>query len=168
MRRSLAKVRGLGFILWHSRHELYHVLLGLVWAWFLRERWHEFNPKWIWLSVFGSLLPDLDHINYFLTYGRRTDYTDQIKNMLKSKQWRNLTVFIEHGHKNNTNLYSHNFYVVMIVLAFAFMSIIIDWESGVVLFGSVLIHYLFDVFDDLTQLGEINENWRRWGKKKSK
>ena len=65
MRRSVARIKGLGFILWQTRHMVYHVMLGLLWAWFLRERWGEFNPKWIAMAVVGSLLPDLDHLNYF-------------------------------------------------------------------------------------------------------
>jgi hypothetical protein len=166
MKRSLARVRGLGFIIWHSRHELYHVLLGLIWAWFLREKWGLFNPKWIWISIFGSLLPDADHLVFFLTYGKRSNYTKQIVDFLKTKQWRTVAVFIEKGHKDNTNLYSHNYYTVAMVILIGFIASFYDWQSGVVFFGSIAIHYFFDIFDDLAQLGGINENWTRWGRPK--
>jgi len=164
MRRGFARVRGLGFIFWHSRHELYHVLIGLVWAWFLREWWNEFNGKWIFLSIIGSLLPDADHILYFLTYGRRTHYTKQIRNFLKSGQWRKLTVFIEIGHKHNTNLSLHNIYIVMILLIGSIISLFFDWRSGVVFMGAMVCHYIFDILDDIFQLGALNPNWMRWGR----
>src|SRR5574341_1266502 len=60
MRRSVARIKGLGFVFWHARHEFFHVLIGLVWAWVLREVWGQFNPRWFWLSAFGSLLPYAD------------------------------------------------------------------------------------------------------------
>src|SRR5437868_1316167 len=104
MRRSVARLKGLGFILWHARHELYHVLLGLVWAWFLREQWHQFNGRWIALCIFGALLPDIDHLFYFIGYGKQDPYTRQIIQFLKDREWRGVTIFMENGHKYNTNL----------------------------------------------------------------
>lgn len=165
MRRSFARVKGIGFILWHSRHEFYHVLVGLIWAWVLREMWDEFNPKWILLSVFASLLPDTDHFYYFFTYGRRTTYTRQVKEFLKNHQWRKLTVFLENGHKQNTNLSLHNYYVMAILLGLSLFSTLFDWKVGTILFGAMLLHYLFDVFDDLIILGQVNNNWKRWGRR---
>jgi hypothetical protein len=166
MRKSLLRMKGAGFIIWHSRHEFYHILLGLIWAWFLREQWNEFSYKWIWLAVFASVLPDIDHINYFLTYGKRESYSQQVKRLLREKQWRNLTVFLETGHKYNVSLSSHNYYFMAILLGLSFLSSLYDWKVGVIMFGAMLTHYLFDVFDDLTQLGEINPNWKRWGRNK--
>lgn len=168
MRRSVAKLRGLGFIAWHSRHEFYHVLLGLLWAWFLRERWNQFNPRWIYLSVFASLLPDADHLLYFFTWGKRESYAYQALSYLRKHQWRNLFVFLENGHKNQTNLASHNYYFMAILLGSALFSSFYEWRVGIILFGAMLIHYIFDITDDLFMLGGINSNWRRWGRNKSK
>lgn len=167
MRRSVAKLRGLGFIFWHARHEFYHVLLGLLWAWFLRERWGEFNHRWIWTSIFGSLLPDLDHFYYFLGYGKSAAYTSQIKSMLKNRQWRNVTVFVEAGHKREAYTATHNYYTMVLLLVVSLLSSRYEWETGVILFGAMLIHYLFDVTDDLLVLGRINPNWKRWGRGRS-
>ena len=164
MRRSLARIRGVGFILWQSRHMGYHVLLGLVWAWFLRERWGEFNPKWVWTAVGGSVLPDIDHINYFLGYGRKDSYTQQVWNYLKNRQWRNLAYFIATGHKLNTNLSYHNVYMVAILILLSVVASFFDWQVGVILFGAMVGHYLFDMVDDVVQLGSINPNWKRWGR----
>src|SRR5438132_7916929 len=97
MRRSFARVKGLGFIFWHSRHYLYHISLGLLWAWLLREWWHEFNMRWIVLAVFGSVLPDIDHFVYFFTYGKKDLYTQQVVQFLKAHEWRSTTLFIASG-----------------------------------------------------------------------
>ena len=166
MRLSFARVKGLGFILWQSRHMGYHVLLGLVWAWFLREKWGSFNPKWVWTAIIGSLLPDIDHLQYFLGYGKQETYTKQIVGFLKARQWRSLAHFIATGHKYNTNLSYHNIYIVVILLGLALVSSRIDWEVGVILFGAMILHYLLDIVDDIVQLGSINPNWKRWGKPK--
>lgn len=164
MRRPLARARGFIFILWHSRHEFYHILLGLIWAWFLRETWGEFNIGWIFLSIFGSLLPDIDHLLYFLGYGRDDEYARRVKEFIKDRQWRAVTMFIETGHKENTNLFSHNIYVMLFFISFSLLAFLVDWKSGIILFGAIVIHYLFDIIDDLLILGSLNSNWKRWGK----
>lgn len=159
-------MRGLGYVLWQTRHMGYHVLIGLVWAWFLRERWGSFNPKWIWTAVIGSVLPDIDHILYFFTYGSGDDYTKQIVLYVKTFQWRNLVYFISTGHKRNTNLSYHNVYVMVILIIGAVIASFYDWFVGVVLLGAMVSHYVFDMFDDIVLLGTINPNWKRWGRPK--
>jgi hypothetical protein len=166
MRPSVARIKGLGFIFWHARHEFYHILLGLIWAWFLRERWGEFNLRWIFISIFGSLLPDADHFLYFFTYGKKDDYTVQIRSLLKNREWRALSVFVEKGHKHNVNLSSHNYYFMGILFMTGILSSFLSWEFGVIIFGAMLIHYIFDITDDLLQLGRVNPNWKRWGRRK--
>lgn len=159
-------MKGLIYILWHARHELYHVLLGLMWAWFLREVWNEFNLRWIWVSVIGSLLPDADHLLYFITYGRKDIYTQNIKSLFRNHQWRDLTVFMENGHKYQTNLTSHNIYFVCLLIVLSAVSFLVEWEVGFILFVAMVIHYLFDIADDFLVLGTINPNWKRWGRDK--
>lgn len=166
MRRSIARIKGLGFILWQTRHMVYHVMLGLIWAWYLRELWDEFNYKWVVTAVIGSVLPDIDHLNYFLGYGRSDTYSQQVFTHLKNHEWRNLFHFIATGHKNNTSLSYHNIYMVAFFVILAASASFIDWQVGVVLFGAMVSHYLFDMVDDVVQLGGINSNWKRWGRPK--
>lgn len=166
MRRSVARLKGIGFILWHARHEFYHVLLGLMWAWFLRELWQEFNALWIAISVIGSLLPDLDHFFYFFIYGKTDMYTAQVKNFIKKRQWRVLTKFLETEHKNQTGLATHNLYFIIFLFLVSMGSFFFNFRTGVVIFGAMIIHYLFDMFDDYLMLGYLNVNWMRWGKPK--
>jgi len=162
--RTRAKVRGLGFILWHSRHELVHILLGLVWAWYLREVWQQFNPRWIWTAVFGSLLPDVEHIIYFIVNHSKDEYAKLVVISLRQRQWRFLTMYVEKGHKNNTNLRFHNFYILSFLFILTTFALFIDKNAWVVLFGAMITHYLYDIFDDYLTLGYLNTNWRRWGR----
>lgn len=166
MRQSVARLRGVGFIVWHARHNFYHLLLGLVWAWFIREWFNELNGKWVFLALAGSLLPDLDHFYYFLTYGKNDWYTVEIKKLLKSKQWRMLSVFMADGHKHNTSLASHNIYFMAFLFGLACLSFLFEMQTAVVLLGAMVIHYAFDIIDDFLLLGELNPNWRRWGRGK--
>lgn len=166
MRKSFARIKGAGFILWQTRHEFYHVVTGLLFAWYLRELWRQFNTRWIALAVLGSLLPDLDHFVYFLTYGKKEWYSKQIRSFLRNHQWRTLWKFVATGHKYNTDLMTHNYYFMAFLLLVSILSFFVNWKIGVILFGTMLLHYLFDILDDIVTLGYVNTNWKRWGKPK--
>ncbi|MFH0750122.1 MAG: metal-dependent hydrolase [Candidatus Gottesmanbacteria bacterium] len=171
MRRSIARIKGLGYIFWHARHMVYHVLLGLVWASFLREAWGEFSWYRLFLALFGSLIPDIEHLIYFFANGRGDEYSKQVKEFLRAKEWRVLTSFVEQGHKYNTNLSYHNVYFVAFLLILMIVCFMANWEAWIVVLGAMVIHYLFDIFDDYRILGYLNSNWKRWGngfKKKTK
>lgn len=166
MRTSVARLKGAAYIIWHARHMLYHAFIGLVWAWALWQFWHEFTTRWIWISILGSLLPDLDHVFYFITYGKSDTYTKDIAILFKKRKWRALTILLENGHKHQTNLSYHNVYFMIFLVCLSFFSSAIDWEAGVILFGAMVLHYLFDIFDDFLILGSVNPNWKRWGRRK--
>ena len=51
----------------------------------------------------------------------------------------------------------------MILFGLATGSLLVDWNASVILFGAMLLHYLFDIGDDIVTLGQINPNWKRWG-----
>jgi hypothetical protein len=164
MRKSLVRIKGVGFLVWHGRHYLFHILYGLMWAWFLREIRHEFNTRWIVAAVTGSVIPDLDHMLYFTTYGKRDPYTRSIVKFLKTHQWRVLIRYIETGHKNQVSLTFHNFYSTAVVLGLTILSFVMGWHFWTFLFGAMVTHYVFDVVDDWLQLGRLNPNWRRLGR----
>lgn len=166
MRKTYARVKGVGYIFWQTRHMVYHVMLGLLWAWYLRERWAVFNPVWLWIAAFGSVLPDVDHLNYFLGYGRGDTYTKQVFSYIRYKEWQKLFYFLASEHKHNTSLAYHNIYSLILLVICSFIASFVDWQAGVVLFGAMVSHYLFDIADDFVQLGELNPNWKRWGRPK--
>jgi hypothetical protein len=167
MRRHIARIRGVGFLLWHGKHMLIHLFLGLLWAWFLRELWQEFNTKWVILAMFGSWLPDADHVVYFFTYGKRDPYSNAIREFIKTRQWRVLIRFVETGHKYNTNLSFHNLYITLGFFGACILSYLYDWKTSVVIFGAMVSHYLFDIAEDIVVLGYVNPNWKRFGPHKA-
>jgi membrane-bound metal-dependent hydrolase YbcI (DUF457 family) len=61
-------------------------------------------------------------------------------------------------------LATHNFYFVVFLFLLSIGSFFYDWKVGIVLFGAMLTHYLFDVFDDIVTLGYVNVNWKRFWK----
>lgn len=164
MGKTFGKVKGLGYILWQSRHMVYHVMLGLLWAWYLREAWGEFNVTWIITAVVGSVLPDIEHIYYFLGYGSRDAYAKQVLSLIRGHHFRQVFQFVATGHKYNTSLAYHNVYTVCGLVLFSFVCSLIDWQVGVVFFGAMVSHYLFDICDDIVRLGGLNPNWKRWGR----
>lgn len=166
MRKSVARLKGLGFILWHARHQAVHLSFGLLWAWLLREVWQEFNVRWIIISVLGSELPDADHLFYIFLYGRKEPYARQIKKFLKNHEWRTAALFLSTEHKNNTNLMYHNYYFMFFLGILSVFSMLVNWQTGIVLFGAMIIHYMIDITDDLLVLGRVNPNWKRWGRPK--
>ena len=151
----MRRIKVAGYVFWQSRHMIYHVMLGLLWAWTLGGRWE--------IAVLGSLLPDVDHLNYFFRYGKNDTYTQQVFSHIKNRQWRMLFYVLATGHKFNTSLSYHNIYTVGVFLVLSVIASVIDWGSGVVLFGAMILHYLFDMVDDVIQLGSMNPNWKRWG-----
>lgn len=161
MRIRISRVKSIGFFLWHGRHELYHVVLGIFWIFILQRYWIIGDFKLLWVSVIASLLPDADHILYLLTYGRKEQYAVSLKVFIRDRQWRNLWLFMEKGHKKNTALATHNYLFTSLCLGATILSIIEKWETTTVLFGSMFFHYLFDIADDVMVLGKINDNWKR-------
>lgn len=162
--RYVRPLKSLSRLVWYARHEFTHVLIGLVYAWFLREIWGEFNLRQILWSVFGSLLPDVDHFIYIFFYGRRDVYSLQVKQFLREGNLATLFSFLSRGHKENTNLWSHNVYIISFLLTAVFFSSRLDWQVGTILFGAMVLHFVFDIVDDLLILHSLNPNWKRWGR----
>ena len=79
--------------------ELFHVFLGLMWVWYLQMAWTEITGFLIGIAIIGSLLPDIDHLIYFFTYGKNDPYTRTIFSFIKKKEWKVLISFIENGNK---------------------------------------------------------------------
>lgn len=166
MRKSFAKIKGLGYILWQARHQAAHLSAGLIWAWLLREVWHEFNTTWILVSILGSEIPDTDTFFYIFLYGRKEPLAKQMKNFLRNHEWRAAAVFYSKEHKYNTDLMYHNYYFILFLFILATISSVISWHIGIVLFGAMIIHYCIDIVDDIWVLGKVNPNWKRWGRPK--
>ena len=159
-------VKKVARITWYLKHETTHVLIGVAFAWLLREIWGEFDSKQLYLSIVGSLIPDLDHFVFFFFYGRHDPYSLEVKRFLRQGNISSLATLLAEGHKENTNLWSHNVYVIGFLLLGIVLSYQLDWKVAVVLLGSMILHFVFDILDDLVVLGSVNPNWKRWGRPK--
>lgn len=168
MRPVFSRIRGIGFLVWQARHMAYHVMLGLLWVWFLRERWGTLRISWIFLGAIGSIIPDIDHLVYYCTYGRKDKYVTHIFGYFYKKQWRNLFQFIAINHKHNTSLTYHNVYVAAVFVLGAVVASFLNWRIGVVVCGAIVSHFVFDMVEDVVELGRLNPNWTRWGRPRKK
>lgn len=149
-----------------GKHTFTHLLIGLVFSWVLREIWQELSGWYIFLSIMASILPDADHFVYFFTYGKKDWYAREVRKLLRQGQIRTLAFFLKDNHKFNTGLATHNIYYIAGFFVLSLVSFLHDSKTGVVIFGAIVLHLLFDVVDDLLVLGHINENWKRLRRKK--
>lgn len=154
------------YLMWYSRHHMIHILIGLVYAWILREWWNEFSFRYIVLALIGSEIIDMDHVIYMFFYGRHEAYAIQARNFLRQGQLGTLVKFLADNHKHNTSLASHNIYFLAAFFILAVVSFQFDWNASVVFFGAIVLHLLYDIFDDFWALGYMNENWKRLRRKK--
>lgn len=162
----MTKIRGLGYLFWHARHMIYHLLLGVTWIWVIQDHIGIYSPTLLFISLLGSVFPDFEHLLFFFTYGKRDSYTKQIKGYINNRDWRVLIRFIEQGHKYNTTLRYHNVYAMMGLMGITALFYFIGSYTGFIFTGAMVIHYLFDILDDLATLGRLNKNWFRWGRGK--
>lgn len=160
----MTKIRGLGYLFWHARHMAYHLLFGALWMWVVQDHTGVYSPPLLLVSLLGSVFPDFEHLLFFFTYGKGDAYTKQIKGHIRHGDWRVLIRFIEQGHKYNTKLRFHNMYSIIFlsILTIAFFKFQLHFLF--IFTGAMVIHYVFDILDDLAMLGKLNKNWYRWGK----
>jgi hypothetical protein len=105
------------------------------------------------IAGIGGLLPDIDHLIYFFTYGRRDAYSKNVFALAKKREWKSLVECIEVGHKKNTNLSFHNVYVTMFLVCCTVALFWVDYRLSVVLFGAMVSHFIFDIVEDFILLG---------------
>ena len=138
-----------------------HILIGMICAYFTFRLFPDASPHLlIWNGILGSLLPDVDHLFFFLIYGRHTDYARSVRSLFKNRHFRHLWNFVKINHKSNTGIYSHNFLSLVIVFfAFWYFEAVRDRPSLTVFFLSWGAHYLFDIFEDFLFFKSLNPNW---------
>ncbi len=164
MKKTFGKIRGVGYLFWHARHMFYHFLLGAFWMWVVQELTGIYSVPLLLISLLGSVFPDVEHLLFFATYGKKDAYTTWVKSYVKHGDWRVLIRFLEKGHKYNTKLRFHNVYSIGILTGLSVLFFRAHIYSGCMFTGAMVIHYVFDILDDLASLGRVNKNWYRWGK----
>lgn len=142
-------------------HMQMHMLLGVLCGVII---WHVFPGSSLLrlatIGVIGGILPDFDHLLFIFLYGRRTEYAKIIKAFLRKHKIRNTVKFIKSNHKYNTAIYSHNMLsVLMAFMLFYYLYNVKDNASMSAFFLSWVIHYVFDIFEDVLFFKKPNPNW---------
>lgn len=164
--RYFSKIKRVPYLLWYSRHMLVHILIGMIYAWFLRELWGNFSFKNIIVAVIGSVIIDVDHFIYYFTYGRNEQYAQEVRKFLKQGLIGTYIRYCSANHKRNTSLLTHNVFILLFFIFLSGISFYYDWYARIVFFGAIVLHLIYDVVDDLWTLGYVNENWKRLRLKK--
>src|SRR5689334_5476636 len=135
--------------LWHGKHELTHLLMGLFWLMFLSHLDPEVTKKFIPLALIGSLFPDLEHLIFHFITNRNNPYSKDVKQFLRKRQLLALTKYLEENHKTESYLPLHNIFVVAIVIVATMVAFWNGEEATVVFLGAIALHYVFDMADDI-------------------
>jgi hypothetical protein len=141
-------------------HVLIHILLGTMTA-LLVSRYFTDDSLLLLLVMgfFGNTLPDIDHVIYFLTYGKDSEYSQIIKIFIKDRHFREVKNFLRDNHKYLTGLYSHTLispFLSTFLTYFFFKKSLIYPAT---FFLSVSVHFLYDILEDLLFFGKLNPNW---------
>ncbi len=168
MKKMSARIRGAFFITKQANHHIVHILLGIFWFYLLQQTIHQLELRHFFLAILGSELPDAEHLIYFYLHGRRDVYSVKVKNLIRNRQWRELTLFLKNNHKYLTTLKFHCLQWVFFLTILTGISFIFDHYATVVMLGAMVTHYVFDIVDDFIFLGKMNPNWKRGIIKKPK
>jgi hypothetical protein len=156
MRKIRRKLKNLSEYL----HFLIHITLGIVCG---AAVYKIFTAQNIWilvlLGIIGNTLPDLDHIIYFFTYGKKTEYSTIVRQMLSDKQFKEIRKFFKENHKYLTGLYSHTLLSPLVTSLLSYNFYTRLQPQLLTLFSSFSIHFLYDIFEDLLFFGKLNKNW---------
>lgn len=111
------------------------------------------------LAIIFSFLPDLDHIFFVFIYHRHSDYSCEIRAFLNKKEFRNVVDFCKLNHKNNTQIYSHNFLSSSLTLILFYYFLMNGHIYLSTAFLAWSMHYIFDILEDLLFFSKLNPNW---------
>jgi len=141
-------------------HILIHILLGLICALIISREFQGENLFLLLICGFlGNTLPDLDHVIYYLTYGKDSEYSQIIKLFIKERDFKEVKDFLRENHKYLTGLYSHTILspLLSILLMFLFLN-----KNNIYIstfFLSVTTHFIYDIVEDLLFFKKLNPNW---------
>lgn len=140
-------------------HMYIHIGFGLIVILAYKLLGHSFTFSEQVVLICTSIIPDMEHLLYFGTYGKKTSYTQRAINVYKKDGFLAVCKFLSQNHKENTSLYLHN---VLIPISFSFIGYVI-YTQGLLFLSAipyvVVSHYLYDIFEDLLMSGKLNPNW---------
>lgn len=141
-------------------HILIHILLGLICALIISREFQGENLFLLLICGFlGNTLPDLDHVIYYLTYGKDSEYSQIIKLFIKERDFKEVKDFLRENHKYLTGLYSHT---ILSPLIIGFLTYFFYTKNKIylaTLFLSITVHFSYDILEDLLFFKRLNPNW---------
>lgn len=141
-------------------HILIHVLLGFICALSISKKFGSENLFLLLFSGFlGNTLPDVDHLIYYLTYGKDSEYSQIIKLFIKEKDFKEVKKFLRENHKYLTGLYSHTIISPIVSSALTYLFLNKNRIYMATFFLSITVHFLYDILEDLLFFKKLNPNW---------
>lgn len=141
-------------------HILIHVLFGILCALVVSREFDNENLFLLLLAGFiGNTIPDIDHILYYFTYGRDSEYSQIIKLFIKERHFREIRNFLRDNHKFLTGLYSHT---LLSPIISAFLTFYFFKKNHIYIstfFLSVTVHFIYDILEDILFFKKLNPNW---------
>jgi len=141
-------------------HVIIHILFGVLCALVVSKHFENENLFLLILSGFlGNTLPDVDHIIYYFTYGRDSEYSQIIKLFIKERHFREIKNFLRDNHKFLTGLYSHTLLSPILSTFLTYFFFNRNHIYIATFFLSVTVHFFYDIFEDLLFFKKLNPNW---------
>jgi len=140
-------------------HVVIGVTLGLV---FVKFQDVNLSARFLILMAIAPLIPDLEHFVFFFTYGRKSNYTQNLLRQLKVDGIvKGFWVYCAKNHKNQNSLYLHDGLIPVLFLIIGLVLLDKDKTYQSALIFSLAFHYIYDIFEDYLMLGGLNNNWKR-------
>ena len=131
-------------------HILIHILLGFICALVISKEFDGENLFLLLLCGFlGNTLPDLDHVIYYLTYGKDSEYSQIIKIFIKERDFKEVKDFLRENHKYLTGLYSHTILSPLVTALLTYLFVNKSKIYFATLFLSITVHFLYDILENL-------------------
>jgi len=140
------------------RHYTQHLIVGMAVFLAFSAGLGMWSAELLLLLVIGTYVIDLDPLVFFFSHAHRLGFGKDLLVAIKKGNIKEMAIIATKHHKQMQGLYLHNFIggtiVFIIFLVFFFQG---DLRMTFFLAG-VIGHLVYDIFDDLYQLGHV-ENW---------
>jgi len=137
-----------------------HILLGVLCGVIIGR---VFNITNLWvlilIGIFGNLIPDIDHVIYFFTYGKKSEYSEIIGELLSKRQISEIRKYIKRNHKYLTGLYSHTLISPIVTSLLSYYFFTRGEVYLLTLTLSISAHFIYDILEDFLFFGKLNKNW---------
>ena len=140
-------------------HLMQHFLVALVSFFVIVFLFNlQFSFSNLILFLVFSFLPDIDGILYTFRAYKHSEEANLVRKALLNFKWKEAMSIATVRHKKFNKLLIHNVVGLFLVVAFFVFSIINSLGIYILIFGAILSHFIFDILDDMYQLGHV-KNW---------